>query len=72
MGALISIQAYPLCSQLQMQELWPRDGALGDKEASDTVYTCKAWSPSLSEISVAKDLIPMVLKVAWMILFRSL
>lgn len=41
----------------------------GDKEAG---YTCKASRMSLSEISVAKDLNPMVLKVAWMILFLSL
>lgn len=34
--------------------------------------TCKASRTSLSEISVAKDLAPEVLKVAWMILFLSL
>lgn len=34
--------------------------------------TCKASRMSLSEISVAKDLVPKVLKVAWMILFLSL
>ena len=43
-----------------------------DEEAADTAYTCKASRISLSEISVAKDLIPRVLKAAWMILFLSL
>lgn len=42
------------------------------EEAAERGFTCKASRMSLSETSVAKDLIPVVLKVACMVLFLSL
>lgn len=46
--------------------------ASGTRRQPSAGDTCKASRMSLSEISVAKDLAPEVLKVAWMILFLSL
>lgn len=63
---------HPPAPGLHISTLLPRDTASGTRRHPSTGDTCKASRMSLSEISVAKDLPPEVLKVAWMILFLSL
>lgn len=68
-----SIQSRPVpLAPLQIGELWPGDVAPEMRRRPSTGCTCRTSRMSLSEISVAKDLMPEVLKVAWMILFLSL
>lgn len=62
MGALISHPGLSPLLPAADAGLWPRDGALGTRRPPDTVYTCKPSRMSLSEISVAKDLIPVIVE----------
>lgn len=71
-GSVASMLASPLRLWLQISRRPPRDAASGTRRQPSAKCTCKASRMSLSEISVAKDLVPEVLKVAWMMLFLSL